>query len=94
MCFALSEASPRKDSILGGTDVTMHADISANTGIEGLDDVLGGGFERGRVFLLEGQPGTGKTTTALQFLLAGVASGERCLDTTFAWTEDGMHAGG
>ena len=39
--------------------------------------MLGGGLEKGRVFLVEGQPGTGKTTIATQFLLAGAAAGER-----------------
>lgn len=43
----------------------------ASTGIPGLDDVTGGGFQRGRLFLLEGNPGTGKTTIACQFLLEG-----------------------
>ena len=41
----------------------------AASGIAGLDDVLNGGFSRGNVFLLEGEPGAGKTTIALQFLL-------------------------
>ena len=40
----------------------------APTGIEGLDDILNGGFARSRDFLVEGSPGTGKTTIALQFL--------------------------
>jgi circadian clock protein KaiC len=64
----------------------------AETGIAGLDDVLGGGLERGRTYLLEGSPGTGKTTIALQFLLAGAASGERCLYITLSETEDELHA--
>ena len=55
---------------------------SATSGVPGLDDVLGGGFPRGRVLLLEGNPGSGKTTLALQFLLEGVANGERCLHVT------------
>jgi circadian clock protein KaiC len=58
-----------------------------------LDDVLGGGLERGRVFLLEGQPGTGKTTIATQFLLAGVRAGERGLYITLSETEDELRAG-
>ncbi len=49
----------------------------ANTGIPGLDDVLGGGLARNRLHLLEGIPGTGKTTIALHFLLAGAAAGEK-----------------
>ena len=55
----------------------------AKTGIWGLDDILSGGFSRGHVFLVEGAPGTGKTTIALQFLLEGAgrarsASTSRC----------------
>ena len=46
----------------------------ASTGVEGLDEILGGGLTRNRVYLLEGTPGTGKTTFALQFLLEGVAA--------------------
>lgn len=60
----------------------------AQSGITGLDDVLSGGLERGRVFLLEGSPGTGKTTIALQFLRSGAANGERCLYITLSETED------
>src|SRR6202051_2336642 len=51
----------------------------AKTGIWGLDNILSGGFSRGHVFLVEGAPGTGKTTVALQFLLEGAAAGEKCL---------------
>lgn len=66
----------------------------AVTGIVGLDDVLGGGLERGRVFLLEGSPGTGKTTIATQFLMAGAAAGERTLYITLSETEEELRAGG
>jgi circadian clock protein KaiC len=59
----------------------------AATGIQGLDDILCGGLARDRVFLLEGSPGTGKTTAALSFLLAGVAAGERSLYVTLSETE-------
>lgn len=64
----------------------------AATGINGLDDVLGGGLSRGRVFLLEGSPGTGKTTVALQFLMDGAAAGESCLYITLSETEDELRA--
>jgi circadian clock protein KaiC len=59
----------------------------ATTGIWGLDDILSGGFSRGHVFLLEGAPGTGKTTIALQFLMAGARAGEKCLYITLSETE-------
>ncbi|MBV8778170.1 MAG: circadian clock protein KaiC [Alphaproteobacteria bacterium] len=48
----------------------------ASTGVEGLDQVLCGGLARNRLHLLEGSPGTGKTTIAIQFLQAGAAAGE------------------
>lgn len=58
-----------------------------STGIEGLDDILGGGLSADRLFLVQGEPGTGKTTLALQFLLEGVKRGERCLYVTLSETE-------
>ena len=60
----------------------------ARTGVEGLDDVLSGGLTRRHVFLLEGTPGTGKTTIALQFLLEGAALNERCLYISLSETEE------
>ena len=59
----------------------------ASTGIAGLDDILGGGLKRERVFLFEGSPGTGKTTAALSFLMAGAAAGEPTLYVTLSETE-------
>jgi circadian clock protein KaiC len=56
-------------------------------GVPGLDDVLNGGLTKGRLFLLEGNPGTGKTTIGLQFLLAGREAGERVLYVTMSETE-------
>jgi circadian clock protein KaiC len=64
----------------------------AAIGIEGFDDVLAGGLERSRTFLLEGSPGTGKTTIALQFLQNGAAKGERCLYITLSETDDELRA--
>jgi circadian clock protein KaiC len=59
----------------------------ASSGIVGIDDITAGGFSRGHLFLVEGEPGTGKTTLALQFLLAGAQRGERCLYVTLSETE-------
>ena len=59
----------------------------ARTGVEGLDEVLAGGLNRGRVYLLEGSPGTGKTTIATQFLMEGARAGERGLYITLSETE-------
>jgi len=59
-------------------------------GVAGLDDVLGGGLTTGRLYLVEGTPGAGKTTLALQFLLDGVARGERVLYVTLSETESEM----
>jgi circadian clock protein KaiC len=53
------------------------------TGIEGLDDVMGGGLWRGSTTLLAGPTGAGKTTAALQFVLEGVRLGEPCLYANF-----------
>lgn len=65
----------------------------ARTEIEGFDDILSGGLERRRVFLLEGAPGTGKTTFATQFLISGAKAGERCLYITLSENEDELRAG-
>jgi circadian clock protein KaiC len=65
----------------------------ASTGILGLDDILSGGLSRGRLFLMEGAPGTGKTSIALQFLLAGVKAGEKCLYVTLSETESELRDG-
>lgn len=58
--------------------VTMEPE-TASTGIRGLDEILGGGLPRHRIYLFDGDPGVGKTTIGMQFLRAGVSAGERCL---------------
>lgn len=66
----------------------MTLEKKAATGVAGLDDITAGGLTRGRLYLLEGSPGTGKTTIACQFLMAGAAAGERCLYITLSETEE------
>ena len=61
-------------------------------GIAGLDVILGGGIPKDRLYLVEGDPGVGKTTLALQFLLAGVKRGERALYITMSETEAEIRA--
>lgn len=63
----------------------------ATTGIEALDEVLGGGFVPNRLYLIEGVPGAGKTTLGMQFLLEGVRSGEPVLYVTLSETEEEIH---
>src|SRR3954464_14660741 len=65
----------------------MRGRETASSGIAGLDDVMSGGFTRDRVFLIEGVPGSGKTTLALQFLMAGAAAGEPVLYVALSETE-------
>jgi circadian clock protein KaiC len=65
----------------------------APLGVGGLDEVLQGGLIRGRLYLLDGNPGAGKTTLALQYLLEGVRAGERCLYVTLSETKEELAAG-
>lgn len=61
------------------------------TGNAGLDTILRGGLPANRLYLLEGQPGSGKTTLALQYLMEGVKTGESCLYVTLSETADELH---
>jgi circadian clock protein KaiC len=63
------------------------------TGVPGLDEVLAGGLANGCAFLLEGDPGTGKTTIALAFVMEGARRGERCLYVTLSETEQELRMG-
>lgn len=60
----------------------------ASTGIKGLNEILGGGLPENHLYLIDGEPGAGKTTLALQFLLAGVQNGERALYVTLSESRD------
>lgn len=75
--------------------MAMQNTVSNNflsTGIPGLDNVLGGGLTKERLYLLEGDPGAGKTTMALQFLIEGARQGERVLYVTLAENEIELRA--
>src|SRR5947209_7886241 len=76
-----------------------------STGIPGMDAILSGGLTRDRLYLVEGEPGTGKTTMALHFLAEGARLGESVVYITLAetavelrdvakshgWTMEGIH---
>jgi circadian clock protein KaiC len=64
----------------------------AATGIAGLDDILGGGLTPNRLYLVEGMPGSGKTTLAFQFLLEGARRGESVLYVTLSETQEEIRA--
>jgi circadian clock protein KaiC len=68
-----------------------YQDVSA-TGIQGLDDILCGGLTPYRLYLVEGVPGSGKTTLALQYLLEGARQGESVLYVTLSETEEELRA--
>lgn len=67
-------------------------DAFISTGIAGLDSILAGGLTKDRLYLLEGDPGTGKTTMALQFLIEGARRGEPVLYITLAENEVELRA--
>ena len=63
------------------------------TGVSGLDDILNGGLIANRLYLINGDPGSGKTTLALHYLREGVRLGERCLYVTLSETREELIAG-
>jgi circadian clock protein KaiC len=73
---------------------TSKMDLSskASTGIAGLDDIMSGGFTRRRLYLVEGVPGSGKTTLAMQYLIAGAGRGEPVLYVTLSETEEELRS--
>ena len=74
------------------TPKSAPADAPAPTGIAGLDHVLHGGFPVDRTYLVEGDPGSGKTTLGLQFLIDGAARGEKVLYVTLSETRTELTA--
>lgn len=63
-----------------------------NTGVDGLDDILHGGLVKNRMYLVEGDPGCGKTTLGLQYLLAGVQNGESSMLVALSETAEELEA--
>src|SRR6267142_2410681 len=81
----LQAAGPKGVRTLNGSD-------RAASGLTGLDDILGGGFVLGRLHLVEGKAGTGKTTLGMQFILAGRDRGEKVLYITMSETRNELQA--
>ena len=80
---------------MGGEMSTAPAEaaVRAKTGISGLDDILSGGFLPHRLYLVDGDPGAGKTTLGLQYLMEGARRGEKCLYITLSETKEELLAG-
>jgi circadian clock protein KaiC len=76
--------SIQKSAATVSTDL---ADERCPSGVEGLDDILAGGLPRDCFYLVQGDPGSGKTTLALQFLLEGVRRGEKVFYITLSETK-------
>src|SRR5436190_14706120 len=80
------KSRPRPQTEAPGVD--EHTNGVCQSGIEGLDDILVGGFPRGCFYLVQGDPGSGKTTLAMQFLLEGVRRGEKAFYVTLSETKE------
>lgn len=70
----------------------MAAQKRLKAGIHGLDSILNGGFPDNRIYLVQGEPGTGKTTLAFQFLLEGIKSGDKCLYISFSESREELQS--
>ncbi len=70
----------------------MRAEKAARSGISGLDDILVGGFVPNRLHLIEGMPGTGKTTIGMQFLMAGRDAGEKVVYVSMSESREELEA--
>ncbi len=79
---------PRQSAVRPETN----PEVIAKTGIGGLDDILNGGLSRGRLYLVEGVPGSGKTTLAMHFLMEGARRGEPVLYITLSETAEELRS--
>ncbi len=84
----MTEKTPAKEKHAPRAKTKTPAPARLATGSDGLDSVLEGGFPANRLYLVEGDPGTGKTTLALKFLLEGAARGEPALYVTLSETRE------
>src|SRR4051812_10226334 len=78
----------KNDSPQETTDKTLFKVTKLGTGIEGLDEILEGGLPESHLYLVEGEPGAGKTTFAIQFLMEGLRLGETVLYVTLSETKN------
>lgn len=74
------------------TTANLHSETLVASGVEGLDTILRGGFVPNRLYLVEGDPGTGKTTLAMQFLLEGLKNNEKVLYITLSETANELRS--
>jgi circadian clock protein KaiC len=85
----------RMTEVEGPPDASSASETATSllpTGVPGFDEVLGGGLSPRRMYLVEGSPGAGKTTLALQYLVEGVRRGESVLFVTLTETAEELHA--
>src|SRR5437870_2675351 len=74
----------------GASALAKRRDARCGTGVVGLNDILAGGLPRGCFYLVQGDPGSGKTTLALQFLLEGLRRGEKVFYITLSETKQDL----
>ena len=80
----MKRKSSQKSATTVSTDLAVER---CSSGVEGLDDILAGGLPRAGFYLVQGDPGSGKTTLALQFLLEGLRRGEKVFYITLSETK-------
>jgi circadian clock protein KaiC len=86
-----NSVTPPQDVVSPPSARETYTDVSP-LGIRGLDEILCGGLTPNRLYLIEGVPGSGKTTLAMQYLLEGARNGEPVLYVTLSETEEELRA--